>query len=499
MVDMKKLVANAKGFSILYVEDNNALRNNASKLLHKFFDTVYSAENGKEGLKLFKKHLPQIVITDIKMPLMDGITLSKNIKTICPKTKIMIMSAFDDKEYLYTAIELGVFRFIKKPVNITELSQVLFEALEEIKHERNSQLFNIYLKNVFDYQSSMVIMIKDKKPIIANQSFLDFFDVENIGELLQKYKDFGDKFLEHDGFLYNHENRFWFDEVLENRDKLYHVKIKDKEENTRHFIFKFQHIPEKESYSVLSFDDVTELNLLKLFDEKASKDDENFKDSKAMFNLLEVLQRNSAKVELHNYYKGLTITNDAIITEVNENSIIVKTNYLQEKAIQYEQKSIIVSDALPKHIICEKIVKIGFDNQSVELGNIHFILTSPVTRKTIRLVPESKHTVSLFLGDNKFQGELFIEDISLDAIKLNLNALPAGLEKGDDVLIDIVLEMDKKPFIINSRAKYVSKRELQHSFSLVFMFDGTKKNELIKYITKRQMAIIREFKGLGNG
>jgi len=55
MSDLKELKLEAKGFSILYVEDNKALRENASKLLMKFFDTVYSAYDGKDGFEIFKK------------------------------------------------------------------------------------------------------------------------------------------------------------------------------------------------------------------------------------------------------------------------------------------------------------------------------------------------------------------------------------------------------------------------------------------------------------
>ena len=493
---LKDLKNNTKGFSVLYVEDNKALRANATKLLLKFFDVVDNAEDGLEGLELFKKYHYSIVITDIKMPSMDGTTLSKHIKKIRPDTKVIIMSAFDDKEYLLTFIELGIFRFLKKPVNITNLAEVLYDAILEIKHEHNTKLFYTHLQNIFNYQSSMVMMIHKSRPILANQIFLDFFDVETIEDFRDKFKDLGEEFMPHDGFLYNHGEIDSFDVLFLNEKKLFHIKLKDKNNKIRHFLLKYQNIPEKADHGILSFDDVTELHLLKLFDEKEFKNDENLKDTKAMYDLLEVIQRNSAKVELHNYYKGLSITNDAVIAKIKKNSIVIKTNYLQEKAIQYERKSIIVSDALPHPIACDEVLSLEFENQSIEFKNIHFVSTSPVTRSTIRVVAEEQYTVSLFLGDNKFQGDVGIEDISIDAVKLSLNALPAGLQQDDEVLIDMVLTMDNRPFIINSKATMLRKKEFRHSFSVVFLFDGSKKNELVKYVTKRQMAIIREFKGL---
>jgi hypothetical protein len=103
------------------------------------------------------------------------------------------------------------------------------------------------------------------------------------------------------------------------------------------------------------------------------------------------------------------------------------------------------------------------------------------------------------LNEKKFHADIDIEDISLDGVRLSLRALPAGLQKGDLVRLDIVLEVDKHPLILNTQAKVYTKVEHRHSFSVVFLFDGIKKSELIKYITSRQMEIIREFKGLQNG
>jgi len=501
MTDVKQLQLAAIGVQILYVEDNESLRLNASRLFHKFFKDVYVAKDGVEGFEIFKKHHPQIVITDIKMPNMDGLTLAKHIKRIAPDTKLMIMSAHDDKEYLYSSIEVGAFRFLKKPVNLSELTTSLHEALLELKHENRTKLFYAQLKNIFNYQSSMVVMIHEEKPVIANQVFLDFFAEETIEEFVEKYPNLGETCLAHDGFLYNHDEVEYFTELKKDTNRIHHVKMKNSKNEIRHLILKLQKVPEKENYFIASFEDVTELNLLKLFDERQSKSDENLQDTESMMNLLELIKRNSAKVHLHNYYKGLSITNDAVITDIVDGKVIVKTNFLQQKAIQFERKTLIVSEALPHPIVCENVINISFEKQSVELNKIHFIKTSPITRKTIRVIPLEGHTVSLFMEEAKFQGDVFIEDISLDAVKLNLNALPAGMVHGTSVTIDMVLELDKRPLIINTKAHMLRKAEGRHSFSVVFLFELKPeiKSNLVKYITKRQMAIIREFKGLQNG
>ena len=113
------------------------------------------------------------------------------------------------------------------------------------------------------------------------------------------------------------------------------------------------------------------------------------------------------------------------------------------------------------------------------------------------MIPEATHTVSLFINESKFYGEVSIEDLSLDATKLRLNALPAGMNENQEVVIDMVLQTQSVPLIINTKAHLLRHSESQKSYTLVFIFDDNKKRrELTKYIAKRQMALIREFKGM---
>ncbi len=344
-------------------------------------------------------------------------------------------------------------------------------------------------------------MVKEGVPVFANQMFLDFFSVKDTQEFNTKFSNIDSIFLKHDGFLYKDSCDDWFTEVSANPQKLYNIKLQDKQKNLKHFILKYQNIPKKENYGIISFDDVTELNLLQLYDANQVKSDENLKNSDAMYKLLEVIQRNSAKIELHNFYKGISITHDAVIMEVKKDNIILKTDYMQEKAIQFDKRSFITSDALPNVIACDNVSKISFKHQSVEFTNIHFALTSPVSRKALRVVPDEKHTVTLFIGENKFHSELLLEDISLEALKLNLDAMPAGLNVGDEVTLNMALTINKKNIIINSKATMFRKTDNRRSFSIVFMLElkvGEKHN-LTEYMTLRQMEIIREFKGMQNG
>jgi hypothetical protein len=345
----------------------------------------------------------------------------------------------------------------------------------------------------------MVVMLHNKEFVLANDMFLKFFEFECMNECQKSFVEIGKRFLADDGFLYNHEGVDVFDTLFEIPQKLFHVKIESSDGSLKHFILKYQTIPEKQGYGILSFDDVTELNILKIFDAKQSFKDKIPENREVLFDLLEVVQRNSAKVDIHNYYKGLSITNSGIISEIKEQTILLKTSYIQLKAMQLEQKTYIVSSALPHVVSASEIVKISFEKQEVELKLLSFVTTSPIERKTIRVVPSEKYSVSLFVGKSKFHSDIEIEDISLDAICLKLSALPAGLDSDSEIRLDIVLELDKKPLIFNIKVKMFKKSESKHSFSIVFLFEDLKKSSLIKYITKRQMELIREIKGIQNG
>jgi CheY-like chemotaxis protein len=497
--DLNNLKVEAKHFSILYAEDNDALRKQASTLLKKFFADVDTASDGAEALRLFKEHHYKIVLSDIKMPKLSGIELSRTIKAICPDTKIIIMSAFDDKEHLLDGIEIGIFRFLKKPVTIVDLAKVLLEAIEAIHQEENTKIFYAHLKNIFNYQNALTLLYKEQHPILANEPLLEFFNSSNLEAFTQKYGDIGTQFKPHSGFLFSDEKGSWLEKLKD--DMLYHVKMLDQKGEMHHFILKMHAIPEQPGYSILSLDDVTDLKLLALFDEKSVKKDTTVKNQKALLDLLHVVQRNSAKVQLHNFYKGLTITNDAIISEVKDDVLILKTNFLEQKALQFEGHTVITSEALPHDVECKKIDKIDFDAQNVSLKEFSFMTRSPTQRKSIRLEPEEEHKVTLFFNEHKFFGDVRIEDVSVDAVKLALTALPAGLIKGETVVLDMVFEMDKKPLIINTKATLLRSRASGHLYHLVFTYELNESmhRQLVMYISKRQMALIREFKGLQYG
>ncbi len=487
--------------TLLYVEDNKGLREQATRLFEKFFKKVVTAEDGEQGLKIFREFKPKIVVTDIQMPNMDGLEMARRIHKVSPQTKIMITSAFDDTEYLMDAINIGIFRYLKKPLGIATLSTVLLDGLRQLEAEEDDRLFNFYVQNIFNHQQNLLILYHKRKPVIVNNAFLDFFKVDDLQTFVDNLGSLGKRFLPHKDFLFNHEQTNWFSEASSNVNRLYHVKMNDMDDGMRHFIFKMISLEGKDGYFLVSMDDVTELGLLKLFDEKATKGDKVVQDKNAMLRLLETAKRNNAEIKMENFYKGLTIKNKGLIANVSKDKIELRSTYLQQKGAQFEGQMLLSSELFPADILCQKIKKINFEQQSIEVDDLKFVTSSALQRKSIRLEPDEEHTVSLFYQDHKFGDGVHVVDVSLEAARLSLLYLPAGFKADEPVHVDMVFTVAKKPVIINTKATVYGIKQEQREFYVVVKFDLSDivKRALIDYLSKRQMALIREFKGLQYG
>jgi diguanylate cyclase (GGDEF)-like protein/PAS domain S-box-containing protein len=115
--------------SLLLVEDDRLTRENLSSIIQGNFPglELHTAENGKIGLELYRKHRPQIVITDINLPVMDGIRMAREIRTLTPSVDIIAISAHNNMHYLMDAINIGISRYVLKPID----HEMLFGAIEE--------------------------------------------------------------------------------------------------------------------------------------------------------------------------------------------------------------------------------------------------------------------------------------------------------------------------------------------------------------------------------
>jgi YesN/AraC family two-component response regulator len=128
-----------KNFTILYVEDSKVLREYIKNLLKIHVKDIFTANDGKEGLEQFAKLKPDIVITDINMPNIDGLQMSKMIKNSFKDTPIVLLTEFDKPDYLKKAIMLGIDSFISKPMKDEELIDLLNSIAQKLQNKIDAQ------------------------------------------------------------------------------------------------------------------------------------------------------------------------------------------------------------------------------------------------------------------------------------------------------------------------------------------------------------------------
>ncbi len=163
--------------TVLYVEDDPDIRHAYTKILSKKFQTLIVAENGKEGFELYQELKPDLILTDIKMPEMNGLEMIEKIKKIDKSAKAIIMSAFSEPEFFLKAITIGVQSYLIKPVKTKRLFSAVDEIAEHIMLERN-------IKYEEHRRVKLEDMIKQSKSVqeavnFATEEFLRFDFSEN--------------------------------------------------------------------------------------------------------------------------------------------------------------------------------------------------------------------------------------------------------------------------------------------------------------------------------
>jgi len=137
-----------KNLKILYIDDEENIRLNAIEYLGFYCDTVYGAKDGIEGLEVYNKIKPDIIITDIKMPKLNGLEMVKRIREKDNSTRIIMATAFLETSYLLQAVELGLVKYLIKPITADKILPVLKTCLLDLKE--NSSIFKIDDNYAFD-------------------------------------------------------------------------------------------------------------------------------------------------------------------------------------------------------------------------------------------------------------------------------------------------------------------------------------------------------------
>jgi diguanylate cyclase (GGDEF)-like protein/PAS domain S-box-containing protein len=195
---IQSMFAECKFLDLLYVEDDEEISSNTAEMLKGFFNSITIACDGEEGLEKFRKGKFDMVLTDIRMPKLDGCAMARQIKEIKPDQAIIVMSAFEEIGYFRELIEIGISKFISKPpvfqhllnsfvstaININNAKQII-RLTKEMKmdlHEKQELLHNI----IDTVPVRIFWKDKDSRYLGCNRLFAQDAGVENAADLIGK-------------------------------------------------------------------------------------------------------------------------------------------------------------------------------------------------------------------------------------------------------------------------------------------------------------------------
>ena len=176
---MSKILNN---LTVLIVENESDGKKIVQEVMRDKFEKVITAQNGDEGLKKFKKYNPNMVITDVFMPIMNGLDMAKYIKEISKDTPIIVFSANSEKETLLKAIDVGVDKYVLRPIDLDNFLVIL----EDVAKNKIETANIIQVASGYSFNKIKRVLIRDGVEISLTKKELAFISllIKRLGTLV---------------------------------------------------------------------------------------------------------------------------------------------------------------------------------------------------------------------------------------------------------------------------------------------------------------------------
>jgi len=163
-----------KDLRILYVEDEDDVRRNAVEYLRRICKEVLEAADGKEAIKVWADERPDIIITDISMPRLNGLDMARYIRSKDQDVQIIVATAYTDTAYLMQAVELNLVKYLVKPITKEKLLNTLSQSVEKIEDQNK---FTLQLSDTCFYNAYTQVVTCDDNEIKLTKNELLFMDL----------------------------------------------------------------------------------------------------------------------------------------------------------------------------------------------------------------------------------------------------------------------------------------------------------------------------------
>ncbi|WP_160165010.1 GGDEF domain-containing response regulator [Chrysiogenes arsenatis] len=188
--------------SVLYVEDEIDIREPLARFIAKRVGALHTAGNGEEGWEMFQRFSPDIVVTDIQMPFMNGLDMARLIRNAAPEVPILITTAFSDSDMLLKSIEVGVDRYIKKPLRASQLMEQIENIAANIERKRELERKNRLIEAILDNSPGSILTFEKGKISYMNRALLNYLGFTSLEEFLKEHSTLDPFLVEKEGSFY---------------------------------------------------------------------------------------------------------------------------------------------------------------------------------------------------------------------------------------------------------------------------------------------------------
>lgn len=170
----KEILEKLQSLTLLYAEDEEGIRKNIADSLRYYVKDVIEVANGDEAFKQYEQKKPDIILTDIHMPILNGIEFIKKVRAINRDIPVVMITAHTDKEYLLEAVELHMEKYIIKPLDL----EILLEVLEKCVLILNTnQKIVLKVDENYSYDYDKKELRFKNQSVILNKKEMYFFEV----------------------------------------------------------------------------------------------------------------------------------------------------------------------------------------------------------------------------------------------------------------------------------------------------------------------------------
>lgn len=180
-----------KSLRVLYVEDDEATRIQLAQFLQRRVGKLLVATDGGAGLDLFHQGHPDLVITDILMPVMDGLAMVQAIREQDKDIPIIVITAFSDDVFFLRSIELHIDRYVLKPTNPNLLQDALHRCAHTLWQRREREAMDRYTRFLLDIQPNFLMVMHHHRLEYVNQAFLNFLGFSSFDALRLTEREMG--------------------------------------------------------------------------------------------------------------------------------------------------------------------------------------------------------------------------------------------------------------------------------------------------------------------